>query len=91
MNIEPYYATDMRVYDGCPSSDLQRQYDNTDRLYKLMQKIEPLATCCYFPVEGKYMTFRDHKPITDVFHSCKQQTLIEAIQVLTEKQNEQKL
>ena len=87
MNLEPYYATDRRVYYGAPCTDMQREFDNTDYLRKELRKLN--GTCTYFPMEGKFMAFTldKFKEITGRFHCCQQQALIEAIQVLTGKQN----
>jgi hypothetical protein len=80
--LEPYYASDRRCYNGAFCSDLQREADRIDALEKRMKKAEPSASCTYFPMEGKYMTFVRFLELTGKFHTCKQSALIEAIQAL---------
>ena len=87
VELETYYATDRRVYNGAPCSDMQREWNRTDALDKRMKEADPTAGCTYFPVEDKYMVFHYPDPerapqaITG-FHACKQTALIEAIKIL---------
>ena len=86
--LEPYHATDRRVYYGAPCSDMSREFKRTDDLMKRLLKAEPTASCTYFPMEGKYMVFIRPDPnrtwdiLTNNFHESKQDALIEAITVL---------
>lgn len=89
--LQTYRATDRRVFQGAPCSDMQRERDRTDGLESRMKTAEPTATCTYFPMEGKYMTFFKPDPdgtwyeVTGNFHENKQEALIEAIRILENK------
>ena len=100
IELTNYQATDRRVYNGCPSSDMSKQWKHTDDLTKRMQKADPTAGCTYFPVEGKYLVFTNSKgslsweeytelegppkELTGKMHYDKQDALIEAIKILEE-------
>lgn len=88
--LEPYYASDRRCYYGCPSSDLQREWDRTDALEKLMKELEPSSIITYFPVERKWevATKPKYHSLTNNAHICKQQALIEAIKVFQRRKEE---
>jgi hypothetical protein len=82
--MKPYYATDRRVYDGVLCSDMRREFEHS---LKLAMKLRSLGGICTdFPVEQAYMVFVDCKPLTDCFHSRKQEALIEAILLLESNQ-----
>lgn len=51
MKLEPYYAADRRCYDGCPSSDLQKELDNIGKLKKQLEDFG--GRCTYFP-DGEF-------------------------------------
>jgi len=91
--LEPYFATDRRVYDGCFCSDMQREADHCQKLAKQLKALDPTASATYFPVEGKYLVFVDWsmdetihrgmpRQLTGNMHSQKQYALIEAIEYL---------
>ncbi len=96
-----YRARDRRVYNGCPSSDMKRQWDHTEGLIKRMQDADPTAGDCYFPLEGKYLVFTNSKgrlsweeytelegppiELTGNMHYSRQDALIEAIQILEKR------
>jgi len=90
----PYRASDRRVYNGAPCSDMSREWAHTDALENRMQEADPTASCTYFPMEGKYLVFTNTgilknpnlkgppKILTNNFHESKQEALIEAVHVL---------
>lgn len=88
VELETYRATDRRVYWGAPCSDMKREFDRTDNLWKRMKAADPTARCVYFPMEGKYLVHHypnnPHRPedVTGVMHEDNQVALIEAIKVL---------
>lgn len=94
MPLSTYRATDRRVYNGAPCSDMAREWAHTDALEKRMKQADPTASCTYFPVEGKFMVFINSnilenpdlegppRELTGNFHEDKQVALIEAIQEL---------
>ena len=55
----------MRCYNGCPDSELKAYWDN---IAKCKQEIIDLGyTVTYFPMEGKYMAFKNYRPASQ-FH-----------------------
>lgn len=89
LNFTPYIATDRRVYNGCPSSDMQKELESIAKLERKIDELEKRLTsknrelhCTYFPMEGKYMVFDGIKMISGNFHHSKQDALIEAIKIL---------
>lgn len=88
-----YRASDRRVYDGAPCSDMSKEWEHTKYLETRMKKADVTASCTYFPMEGKYMVFTNSnilenpqlegppKQLTD-FYVDKQTALIEAIKLL---------
>ena len=42
----------MRVYNGCPDSDLQRLIDQKKEIIKNVRQIEPEARCTYHNPDG---------------------------------------
>ena len=56
----------MRCYNGCPDSQLQAHIDEQNRLHKELSLRG--ATATYFPVEERWMIFKDYKPVTE-FHT----------------------
>lgn len=89
--LEPYFASDRRVYDGALCSDMKRERNHTVMLEKRMKEADPTAQCTYFPVEEQWLVFTRPnpegapRPLTDNFHEKKQLALIEAIQILEER------
>lgn len=95
--METYRASNRRCYNGALSSDLQRELNHTKALEEKMKQLDHTASCTYFPMEGKYLTFTNSNilqnpdlkgpPIilTGNFHVSKQEALIEAIQILQER------
>ena len=95
--IKTYTATDKRIYNGCPCSDMKHQWDHTKMLVNRMEKADPTASCTYFPIEGKYLIFTNSnilknpnltgppEVLTNVFHKNKQDALIEAIEILEKR------
>lgn len=93
--LTKYIASDRRVYNGALCSDMQRQFNRTKELENLMKSLDKTASCTYFPLEGKYLVFTNTnilenkdlegppKILTNNFHKCKQDALIEAIEVLS--------
>ena len=96
-DLVEYRATDRRVYNGAPCSDMQREFNHTDALDKRMKEADPTASCTYFPMEGKCLVFVNSnllenpdlkgppRELTGIFHESRQAALIEAIIVLEEK------
>lgn len=92
--METYQATDRRVYNGAPCSDMARQWKRTDDLVAWMKHLDKTARCTYFPVEGKYLVFVNSnilknpdligppRELTGNMHDDIQGALIEAIEVL---------
>lgn len=92
--LTTYRASDRRVYNGAPCSDMQREWNRTAYLEKRMKAADKTARCTYFPVEGKYLVFINSnllenpdlegppKILTGNFHENKQMALIEAINLL---------
>lgn len=60
----------MRCYNGCPDSELQAILDDNELASKELAAIGARAT--YFPMEQKWMVFKDYKAITE-FHNTKRQ------------------
>lgn len=93
-----YRATDRRCYNGCPSSDLRREWDATADLDKQMKELDRTAGVTYFPMESKYLAFRNSnilenpdlvgppEILTGNFWHYKQDCILEAIHVLKERQ-----
>ena len=54
--LTTYMASDRRVYNGAPCSDMQREWDHTKYLETRMKQADPTARCTYFPMEGKYFS-----------------------------------
>jgi len=89
-----YKASDRRVYDGAPCSDMKRELDHTAMLRERMKQIDSTACCTYFPAEGKYLVFINSnilenrnlvgppRLLTGHFHDDEQEALTEAIRVL---------
>ena len=98
MELTTYRATDRRVYNGAPCSDMSREWAHTDALEKRMKQADPTASCTYFPMEGKFLVFINSnllenpglvgppRELTGNFHADKQEALIEAIFVLEERE-----
>lgn len=94
--LTTYRATDRRVYNGCPCTDMAREWNHTDNLGKMLKQLDPTASCTYFPMEGKFLVFTNSnmlenpdlvgppRELTGVFHCDKQEALIEAINRLKE-------
>ena len=97
MALVSYQASDRRVYNGAPCSDMKREWNHTDNLEKMLRKLDATASCTYFPMEGKYLVFTNSnllenpdligppQVLTGQFHIRKQEALIEAIGVLQAK------
>lgn len=83
--LTPYRASDRRVYDGAPCSDMQREIDRTRDLRARMEAASSNARCVYSPMEGKYLIFLGYHELTGCFHDNIQEALIEAIGVLERK------
>lgn len=102
MPLSAYRATDRRVYNGAPCSDMAREWAHTDALEKRMKDADPTAHCTYFPWEGKFLVFINSnilenpglegppRELTGNFHEDKQDALIEAIRVLEGIQEEKR-
>jgi hypothetical protein len=64
--------------------------EKTKDLIDRMKKADKTASCTYFPMEGKYLTFINSgvdaigppKILTGIFHENKYAALIEAIEIL---------
>jgi hypothetical protein len=54
----------MRCYNGCPDSELQALLDAQARARAELQAKLPGASATYFPMEEKWMVFRDLQPLT---------------------------
>ena len=97
--LTTYRASDRRVYNGALCSDMTKERNHTEYLFKRMKKADPTSRCTYFPMEGKFLVFINsdilNNPdlkgppleLTGNFHCDKQEALIEAITVL-ENSNE---
>lgn len=55
-----------RVYNGCPDSTLQAKWDAQDAALVDVQKLEPDARCCWFPVECMYSITVMHSPFREL-------------------------
>lgn len=44
----------MRLYNGCPDSELKAKWDSIEKAKKQLQKQIPEAHCTYFPKEEKW-------------------------------------
>lgn len=86
----PHHATDRRCYNGALCSDLQREIDSEKDIAAQIKAVEPKFSCTYFPAEGKYMTFVDHKPLTNKFHQDRGDALLEAWDQLVGNQSKTK-
>lgn len=92
--LEPYRASDRRVYNGAPCSDMSREWKRTEDLFARMREADPTSSCTYFPMERKYLVFTNSnllenpdlegppRELTGKMHHNKQDALIEAIKVL---------
>ena len=60
----------MRCYNGCPDKELQALLDDQALATKELAAIGARAT--YFPMEQKWMVFKDYEAITE-FHDTKRQ------------------
>ncbi|HEY6020840.1 MAG TPA: hypothetical protein VIY48_13360 [Candidatus Paceibacterota bacterium] len=60
----------MRCYNGCPDKELQAVLDDNALASKELAAIGARAT--YFPMEEKWMVFKDCEPISK-FHDTKRQ------------------
>jgi len=60
----------MRCYNGCPDSELQAFLDDQELATKQLAAIGSRAT--FFPMEQKWMVFKDCEAITE-FHDTKRQ------------------
>lgn len=78
----------MRLYNGCPDSELKAILDETSKLEKKLKKLNPEAHCTYHhPTGNSPHGFQVHewgKEITGFFPS-KNAALIEAIKILSKK------
>jgi hypothetical protein len=82
MTLKTYKASDRRVYNGALCTDMKNEIDHESKLMKILRKIEPSASCTFFPLEYSYMVFVNHRMVTGIFHECKQEAIIEAIENL---------
>ena len=92
--LELYYASDRRVYNGAPCSDMNREWQRTEDLMNYMKHLDKTASCLYYPEAGKYLVFTNSnilenpdlvgppRKLTGNFHISKQAALIEAIETL---------
>jgi len=71
----------MRLYNGCPDSELQAIWDERNRLKKILRALRPGAHCAYFPVEGEYHVHEWGYPISG-FRQTQEGALCEAITFL---------
>lgn len=60
----------MRCYNGCPDSKMQAVIDDQMKATKELEDIG--ATVTYFPMEEKWMAFKDNQAITS-FHGTKRE------------------
>lgn len=67
----------MRCYNGCPDSELQALLDDQALATKQLAAIGARAT--YFPMEQKWMVFKDYEAITE-FHNTKRQAANAALE-----------
>ena len=82
--METYIATDRRVYEGVLCLDMEKEKEHEEYLEDQMKKFDPSAMCTYFPAPGEgYLVFVNGRVLTDNFHDCKQDALVEAITVLS--------
>ena len=89
-NLQPYYATDRRIYNGAPCSDMRRQWNREEEILKELRRLEPRAWMTYFPQEGFWSAAywdKDDKfcdiPTPDF--GCKQTAMLAAIEYLEER------
>lgn len=69
----------MRCYNGCPDKELQAVLDDNAAAEIELAVFGARAT--YFPMEERWMVFKDYKPVTD-FHSSKRLAANAAINIL---------
>lgn len=60
----------MRIYNGCPGSELQEKLDKETALLSEIVSLEPEAHCTYYPIEELYRVHKWGNPISK-FHSSK--------------------
>lgn len=60
----------MRCYNGCPDKELQALIDDCALAAKQLDAVGARAT--YFPVEERWMVFRDYLQISEFHHTIRQ-------------------
>ena len=91
MRLEPHYATDKRVYNGAPSSDLYHQWKHEAALMAELKKLEPNAVRTYFPADCYHLISIRHETATRLWfedisqHRDKQRAIITAIETIRAK------
>jgi hypothetical protein len=94
VELTTYKAADRRVYNGALCSDMAREFAHTEYLEARLEKASPLASCTYFPAEGKHLVFVKScstgvpLELTGNFHENRQDAIVEAIRIL-EKRGQQ--
>ena len=86
--LEPYQASDRRVYNGANCNDMQNQENRTKFIHKKLLELLPSAFVTYFPVEGKYDVCdvdNAHQSIIPDLVYGKQEAMLEAIEILKQK------
>jgi len=54
----------MRLYNGCPDSDLKAHWDEIDELKQRLQRVSPGALCTCFPADGVHQVWtKGNKPV----------------------------
>ena len=62
-----HYATDRRCYNGACCSDLQREIDSRENIFKTIKSAHPDYQCVYFPMEGKYLSFMKYREFGEMY------------------------
>lgn len=77
-----------RIYNGCPDSSIQRQWDEEDRLVREMKALLPTAGVTYYPM-GEFWVAWDrgdgYRPIVDMEFPTKASAVRAAITKLKEQ------
>lgn len=71
----------MRVYNGCPDSELQAKLDYEANLYNRLLKINPEACATYFPIENRWHVHIWGNPVSGM-HIGRVDAIQEAISIL---------
>ena len=54
----------MKLYNGCPDSELRAKWDEEDKAGQELRRLNPETHCTYFPAEEEYSVWAGHKQIS---------------------------